>query len=286
MYFSIDPPQKSNKTLTSSLMVALEKIDQDVSIERSKNKSSPQMRDNQAPAIAEQEQAKAHDLAAGNAMVERTQAAEDRSDKRDAKDKLQIEADTQGAMQMIMEIVLPKEWMKKLNKRQMSAKAMGNEPLDAYVSSVHAPVSDKRPEGTPTGSSTTAAKASGDRPDITEIKALDAEASRIGDRVYIMFPRVSFFDSASTEITPEGRRAIEKFAQVYLPFSGKALLNIVGFADERPVTQQYRFRDNLELSVLRAVSAQRVAERVGIPLSRTRLMGHGINSMVIEPEVQ
>jgi hypothetical protein len=35
---------------------------------------------------------------------------------------------------------------------------------------------------------------------------------------------------------------------------------------------------------LRAVSAQRVAERVGIPLSRTRLMGHGINSKLIEGE--
>ena len=284
MYFSVDPPKKGNTTLTNSLMAALEKADQDTSIEKTIKKASTNQPDDQAPAIAQEEKAEAKDLNAGNAVVERIQAVEDRSDKRGPKQKVQIEADAQGAMQMLMEMALPKEWVEKLNKTQMSAKNLGQEPLEAAAHRSTATTQYRNPEGAPTGSSNTAPKSSGYRLDITEIKALDAEASRIGDRVYIMFPRVSFFASASTEITPEGRKALEKFAKVYLPFSGKALLNIVGFSDERPVRQQHRFRDNLELSVLRAVSAQRVAESIGIPLGRTRLMGHGINTKLIKGE--
>ncbi len=284
MYFSVDPPKKGNTTLTNSLMAALEKSDQDISIEKTIKKASTVQPDDQAPAIAQEEQAKARDLQAGNAVVERIQAFQDLSDKRGPKPKVQIEADAQGAMQMLLDMILPKEWAEKIKQKAMSAKNLGQEPLEGAAPNLTAATQDRNPLGAPTGSSTAAPKSSGYRLDITEIKALDAEASRIGDRVYIMFPRVSFFASASTEITPEGRKALEKFAKVYLPFSGKALLNIVGFSDERPVRQQHRFRDNLELSVLRAVSAQRVAERVGIPLGRTRLMGHGINTKLIEGE--
>ena len=117
-----------------------------------------------------------------------------------------------------------------------------------------------------------------------EIKALEAAAAQIGERVYIMFPNVSFFGSASTEITGEGRQVLERFSKVYMPFAGKTVINIVGFADERAVRPIHRFRDNLELSALRAVSAQRVLEGMGIPLNRTRLMGHGIKSQLLPDE--
>jgi len=277
MYFSIDPPKKGNTSLTTSLVAALEKMDEGVSIEQTQRQSSTQKTEDPAPSIAQQEKPEARDSESGNSVTERIAAVEDRSDERGPEQKVAVEADAQTAMQTIMEMILPQDWVDKLNATKMSAKQLGEGPMKT-------PTENINKDGAPTGSSTSQPIASAYRQDITELKALNAEASRIGDRVYIMFPKVSFFASASTEMTAEGRRALEKFAKVYLPFAGKAQLNIIGFSDERPVKAVYRFRDNLELSVLRAVSAQRVAESVGIPLSRTRLMGHGINTKLVEGE--
>ncbi|HYX35869.1 MAG TPA: OmpA family protein [Oligoflexus sp.] len=283
MYFSIDPPKKGNTTLTTSLIAALEKMDEGVSIDQKKRQSS-ETTEEKAPSISQPEKPEARDSEAGNAVVERITATKQTSEKRGTDKKMAVQDDTQTAMQTIMQMVLPKDWIEKINKNTMSAKSVASQSPEPLAPAMHAQTQDVSKEGAPTGSSTSLPKAAGYRPDVTEIKALDAEASRIGDRVYIMFPKVSFFASASTEITPEGRQALEKFAKVYMPFAGKALLNIVGFSDERPVKAVYRFRDNLELSVLRAVSAQRVAESVGIPLGRTRLMGHGINTSLVEGE--
>jgi flagellar motor protein MotB len=284
MYFSIDPPKKGNTTLTTSLIAALEKLDEDVAVDRNQNKTAAKKTDDPAPSLAQENKPEARDSETGNAVVERITAAENRSDKRGQDKKLAVEADPQSAMQTIMEMLLPKDWVDKLSEHQMSAKQLGSEAQKPFAPGLKTPTQDISKDGAPTGSSASQPKSSAYRLDVTELRALDAEASRIGDRVYIMFPKVSFFASASTEITPEGRQALEKFSKAYLPFAGKALLNIVGFSDERPVKAVYRFRDNLELSVLRAVSAQRVAENIGIPLSRTRLMGHGINTKLVEGE--
>ncbi len=284
MYFSIEPPQKGNTTLTTSLISALEKMDEDITVNKDEKKSAPASADESETALSQKDQTEARASEAGNAKTERITAAEDQSDQQGQDKKLSIQADAQSAMQTVMEMVLPKDWVDKINEQKMSAKALGELPKEAYSPTQKTEAQDPEKDGAPAGSAATQPKASNYRLEVTQIQALDAEASRIGDRVYIMFPKVSFFASASTEITPEGRRALEKFSKVYLPFAGKAVLNIVGFSDERPVKAVYRFRDNLELSVLRAVSAQRVAESTGIPLSRTRLMGHGINTKLAPGE--
>jgi flagellar motor protein MotB len=307
MYFSIDPPKKGNETLTSSLIEALEKLDKDVALDTTLKKAAAGIGPESTPAAAQKEEAGALAGAAvergkDNKQVAEAGALEGAAVER-GKDNKQVAeagalagaavergqdnkqvAEAATTMQTILEILLPKDWVEKLSEHKMSAKQLGSENKDASAHAARTKALESSKDGAPSGSSATQPKSSGYRLDVTEIRALDAEASRIGDRVYIMFPRVSFFASASTEITPEGRRALEKFSKVYLPFSGKALLNIVGFSDERPVKAVYRFRDNLELSVLRAVSAQRVAESVGIPLNRTRLMGHGINTKLVEGE--
>lgn len=287
MYFSIDPPKKGNETLTSSLITALEKLDKDVALDTTLKKKAG---DKAAEAaLAGLQKGEREDRASGdtNEAADSGVAAVGAGAAKDAvasgQDKKQA-ADVESTLQSIIKILLPKDWVEKLSEHKMSAKQLGNENKDASAHAARTQAAESSKDGAPSGSSAIEPKSSGYRLDVTEIRALDAEASRIGDRVYIMFPRVSFFASASTEITPEGRRALEKFSKVYLPFSGKALLNIVGFSDERPVKAVYRFRDNLELSVLRAVSAQRVAESVGIPLNRTRLMGHGINTQLVEGE--
>ncbi len=118
-----------------------------------------------------------------------------------------------------------------------------------------------------------------------EVEALDAEVIRQEDKVFIHFPKISFFDSASIDLTKEGREAVEKFAVAYLPFAGSMQLHIVGFADQRPVRRGvHMFRDNLELSVLRAVSTQRLIAKTGIPTQQTRLLGHGVNTRTLPGE--
>ena len=116
---------------------------------------------------------------------------------------------------------------------------------------------------------------------LVQLPALGAEANRLGDRIVIKFPNISFFNSAETALTREGQKVLQKFATSYLPFAGSTIVNIVGFADPRQIPSgKYRFRDNLELSVLRAVSAQRLLEQKGIPLARTKLMGFGVKDQL------
>jgi flagellar motor protein MotB len=301
MYFSIDPPKKGNETLTSSLISALEKLDKDVALDTALKKGAGDKTAEAELAAAQKGAAESAgaksttinaDGSAGKTESKSSIAAVGTDSTAGAASSVAVEggqdnkkaADSDSTLQTVLEILLPKDWVEKLSEHKMSAKQLGGESKDAHAHAARTKALESSKDGAPSGSSAIEPKSSGYRLDVTEIRALDAEASRVGDRVYIMFPRVSFFASASTEITPEGRRALEKFSKVYLPFSGKALLNIVGFSDERPVKAVYRFRDNLELSVLRAVSAQRVAESVGIPLNRTRLMGHGINTRLVEGE--
>jgi chemotaxis protein MotB len=98
-----------------------------------------------------------------------------------------------------------------------------------------------------------------------------------GNHVIVEFPGVSFFNSSKTEITREGHKAIQRFVSVYMPYAGNYVLSIRAFADRRSVKQEKgkRFRDNLELTALRSVSAMRILQKAGIPLSRIRVGGYG-----------
>ena len=117
------------------------------------------------------------------------------------------------------------------------------------------------------------------------IKSLKAEVKQEGERLVINFPGESFFRSGSTDINKRGVELLAKFAQVYTPYSGKTTLNIIGYADATPVTSKYRrYRDNLELSVLRAVAAQRILQKAGIPIKKTRLMGFGVKDRLLDEE--
>jgi flagellar motor protein MotB len=143
----------------------------------------------------------------------------------------------------------------------------------------------KQPAGAGNEQATGQAKQGQDGLSQIELPALEAELVKVDDKLVIQFPNISFFNSASTDLTRKGRSVLETFSRTYLPYAGKTVLNIIGFADKRPVRSMYRFRDNLELSVLRAVSAQRVIEKAGIPIARTRLMGHGVKDRLAKGEM-
>lgn len=110
-------------------------------------------------------------------------------------------------------------------------------------------------------------------PDI--IKRWGGKVYQVGYRIVIDFPEISFFQLGYIDVNNEGRKELERFAKIYLPYAGSYVLGIRAFTDSRKVVYKRRYRDNLELSALRAISAMRALRDFGIPLDRMRLGGYG-----------
>lgn len=98
-----------------------------------------------------------------------------------------------------------------------------------------------------------------------------------GNKIIVEFPKVSFFNTGSYHLTPDGELAIKKFGSVLKNFTSKMRIVVRGYTDNRPVrhTQGRIFKDNLELSSLRAISALRVMNQEGIPYHLLRIGGYG-----------
>jgi chemotaxis protein MotB len=101
-------------------------------------------------------------------------------------------------------------------------------------------------------------------------------AYEVGEKVLIEFPSISFFDSSKVELTSEGTQSLEKFAKLFIPYAGNFFVSIRAFADTRKVRANiHRYKDNLELSALRSISAMRILSASGIPIDRIRTGGFG-----------
>ncbi len=99
---------------------------------------------------------------------------------------------------------------------------------------------------------------------------------KVGNRVLVDFPDVSFYDFREIDVSKGGVEQLKTFAKNYLPFAGKYILGIRAYTDPRPVrSDNLRYRDNLELSALRGVSAMRALQTAGIPLARMKIGGFG-----------
>lgn len=107
------------------------------------------------------------------------------------------------------------------------------------------------------------------------ISDLRGRAHQVGDHLIVEFPAVSFFKSGATDLTAEGRKALQDFVTTYLPFAGRHHLSIRAYTDAKPVGGGHRFKDNLELSALRSIATLRVLQSSGMPLSRMKLAGLG-----------
>ncbi|SMF64286.1 flagellar motor protein MotB [Pseudobacteriovorax antillogorgiicola] len=286
LFFSIEPPKKGNTLLAESLLATMEELDKELPTQATKDVGDTVL----SSAEAEEESllAAAVMKAEGQDLVssEGEQAMEQRGGAQEIPqheaDPIKDEPSLGEHLMEILNKVIP---IKHEGQGQFAAKKPPQQKRVSNESLQSLQGQSLKEKGTPTGSEPVATDDSGHRKNIIKLQALQAEAFKMDDRIFIMFPTISFFGSASTKLTKEGFEAIEKFAGVYLPFAGKTRLNIVGFADQRPVmAAKYHFRDNLELSVLRAVSAQRVLAKVGIPTQRVRLMGHGINEKLLKGE--
>lgn len=102
-----------------------------------------------------------------------------------------------------------------------------------------------------------------------------AAVHQVGHKIIIDFPGISFYQLGNVRVNSEGEDTLKRFAEKYMPYSGKYLLGIRAFTDSRPIKYKKKYRDNLELSALRSVSAMRVLRDAGIPLDRMKLGGYG-----------
>lgn len=106
-------------------------------------------------------------------------------------------------------------------------------------------------------------------------KQWPGEIHQIGARLIVEFPGISFYNSGAVELTKEGEKALAQFVSLYMPYAGQHVLSLNAYTDPRAVSSQRRYKDNLELSALRAVAAMRTMQKAGVPLDRMVVGGYG-----------
>lgn len=111
---------------------------------------------------------------------------------------------------------------------------------------------------------------------VDDLSDFNIKVHEVDQNLVVTFGNISFFDSGSLEVKKGTIEILKLFTSKYLPYAGKYQLSIKGFTDRRPVNKSRRtYKDNLELSVLRAVSAMRHLQKAGIPLNRMEIAGVG-----------
>lgn len=108
--------------------------------------------------------------------------------------------------------------------------------------------------------------------------ALQIKSNIDGERILVEFPGVSFFDSASHSLTTEGQVALGDFAKAISPHLGLFRLVVRGYTDALPLNPLSQYKDNLELSAFRSISAIRHLAKMGVNLENMRIAGYGESS--------
>lgn len=102
------------------------------------------------------------------------------------------------------------------------------------------------------------------------------EVIAVKNNLLVKFSGISFFKSGSVELTVEGAEVLKSFSEKYIPYASVYGMSVRAFTDQRKVIQKKnRFKDNLELSALRAISAMRELQKSGIPLTHMDIAGLG-----------
>lgn len=108
------------------------------------------------------------------------------------------------------------------------------------------------------------------------LKKWNGSAYKVGNRILVEFPGVSFFNSGKVDLTKDGEKSLKEFLKLYQPYMGQYKIGVRAFTDPRPVRNIPRsFRNNLELSALRSVSAIRQLSQLGVPITLLRVGGYG-----------
>jgi len=103
----------------------------------------------------------------------------------------------------------------------------------------------------------------------------NAKITKLDDRLLVTFGEMSFFDTGVVEPKVDGKNTLKEFAKKFIPYSGLYKVGIKAFTDKTTVSNRHRYKDNMELSALRALAAMRVLQKAGIPLNRMEIAGYG-----------
>lgn len=91
-------------------------------------------------------------------------------------------------------------------------------------------------------------------------------------KIVLQLPEAVLFPRGQAELTPEGRRAVAGLRDFFIQVPDQRV-TVIGHTDAVPVAPGSRFRDNWELSTLRAVAVVRALMELGIGPSRLSAMG-------------
>jgi flagellar motor protein MotB len=104
----------------------------------------------------------------------------------------------------------------------------------------------------------------------------NAKITKLEDRLIVTFEKMSFFKTGEIDPNAEGVEMLKAFAAKFTPYSGLYHISIKAFTDTRTVTNgRHRYKDNMELSALRALAALRIIQKAGVPLNKMEIAGYG-----------
>jgi chemotaxis protein MotB len=113
-------------------------------------------------------------------------------------------------------------------------------------------------------------------------KMLKVKTNMDGEKLVIEFPGISFYNSSSYELTDDGKLALQEFAKSIQKHVGIFKLIVRGYTDITPVRSGFRYKDNLELSAFRSISAIRYLASKGLDLNHMRIAGFGESADMVD----
>lgn len=92
-------------------------------------------------------------------------------------------------------------------------------------------------------------------------------------KITLRIPSSVLFKSGSATLKPQGKRVIAVLKNFFIKHSDQ-MINIKGYTDNTPHSTKSRFKDNWELSAMRAVNVLRLL--VGLGISPNRMTATGL----------
>ncbi len=117
-----------------------------------------------------------------------------------------------------------------------------------------------------------------DRPDLYSALAhlKNLKVTKSEDDLYVEFDKGSFFGAGSTSLTGWGKTQVDAFSQVMGKYQDKIYLDVQGHSDKTPVSKgtKKRYRSNIELSALRALTVYNVIKDKGFSEDSLSISGY------------
>jgi len=116
------------------------------------------------------------------------------------------------------------------------------------------------------------------------LKSREVTISELEGRLTLNILDRILFDSAASDIKPEGRQVLDQIAKVLTNHPNRQIL-VVGHTDNRPIRGSMRFPSNWELSTARANAAVRyLSENAGVPPAMLGAIGYGEHHPIADNE--